>query len=257
MPSRQMLLSQEFKKNCKHPGETDSESGADPQNYSFEHVGVMKRAEFCKAAMRGVLDSLLGCRVYDPTDHTRMNRLFDELIAHSVHEPVFTPTGRVFPYRHLAESKGDAWAQRYQVLKTGWSVAMYPSEAVSKLVYEWRSLDSACATEETADQKGGLVESADGQAVEERALDECHDSRQNGCSVATNSQEVFEEIERALKDFKKRGLPTGGRMEEEGPRGYTFRCEIRRGCRKSDYYVFTPARKKLRSLRDVARHLAL
>ena len=155
MPAaRQVLLSQEFRKHCKHPGKTDSESGADPQNYAFAHVGVMSRAEFCRATLRGVVDRLLDCRVYDRRDNTRLNVIWDMMIAHSVPEPVCTRRGRVYPYRDLVQSKGDAWNQRYQVLKTGWSVALYPSDAVCKLVDVWRSADAARSGATNAREEG-------------------------------------------------------------------------------------------------------
>ena len=67
---------------------------------------------------------------------------------------------------------------------------------------------------------------------------------------------VFRDVRNALTLFKSRKLNCT--TEEAGPEGYTLRVEIRKSgdtVGQRDYYLFTPARKRLRSLPDLARHL--
>ena len=115
--------------------------GAGTIGYKVEDLGVMKRTEFYAACVRGVLDKILRCNIHNPVDHTRMNSLYDKLIAYSILVEHRLANGMVrVPYRDYKASKGAEWKQRYQLLKTGWMVGMQ-SKGVAEMVAAWRQED--------------------------------------------------------------------------------------------------------------------
>jgi len=123
------------------PGKEKTTCGASLLGYKLEDLGVMKRTEFYAACVRRELDKILGCNVYNPVDHTRMNSLYDTLIAYSVFVEHRLANGMVrVPYRDYRFSKGAEWKQRYQLLKTGWMMGM-GSTGVAEMVAAWRAED--------------------------------------------------------------------------------------------------------------------
>jgi hypothetical protein len=204
-------------------GKEKTTSGAGIDSYKVEDLGVMKRAEFYAACVRGVLDQILKCSIYNPADHTRMNSLYDKLIAYSVFVEHRLANGAVrVPYRDYKFSKGDDWKQRYQLLKTGWMVGMQ-SKGVAEMVAAWREEDGETpdetdedAEEEVPDEPGAVVE----------AYDEFRAARKTGKAA--------------------------------GPEGFSFECVKRRGGASAgalDFYAHSRCGKKIRSRRMLVSFL--
>ena len=219
------------------PGKGETPSGADPANFKFEDCGVMKRAEFYAAARDGVFDRRFGVKVYDRVDQSRMNQLFDELIAHSVNAPVALPGNRlVYPYFLLKRSKGAEWKQRYQVLKTGWMLSLQPSNQTAALIAKWRQEDGV--HEELSDESAESDESESSDEEEEPAPPPAlAEEIDRALLFAT-------EVERAYD--ARRALRREG--EWAGPGGYTFTCKRRKTGKSQghlDFYARAPGVSKV------------
>ena len=208
------------------PGKGETPSGADPANFKFEDCGVMKRIEFYAAARDGVFDKRFGVKVYDRVDQSRMNQLFDELIAHSVNAPVVLPGNRlVYPYFLLKRSKSAEWKQRYQVLKTGWMLSLQPSNQTAALIAKWR-------------QEDGVPEELSDESDESESSDEEEEP------APPPAPDLAAEVERAYD--ARRALRTEG--EWDGPGGYTFTCKRRKAGKSQghlDFYARAPGVSKV------------
>lgn len=203
-------------------GKEKTASGAGIDAYRVEDLGVMKRAEFYAACVRGVLDQILKSSIYNPADHTRMNSLYDKLIAYSVFAEHRLASGSVrVPYRDYKFSKGADWKQRYQLLKTGWMVGMQ-SRGVAEMVAAWRA--------------------EDGEAPDE-----------------TDEDEVPDELDAVVEAYDKfRAARKTGKGA--GPEGFSFECVKRRGGASAgalDFYAHSRCGKKIRSRRMLVSFLVV
>ena len=116
-------------------------SGAMPQGYKQEDLGVMRRAEFLKAYVNRTLDTIFGCRIYNRSDNSRVNTMWDTLISFSILAEE-RGCGNVVrkPYVDFRMSMGNQFKQSSQLLKVGW---MYGagSKRVRALIAMWAKED--------------------------------------------------------------------------------------------------------------------
>lgn len=136
------------------PGEFHTMSGASHAAYRVNSLGVMKRAEFFRACMKGRMDKFFNCRIFDRQDNARANELWMYFIECSRRQTVWLDDmGDRCPWRDIQSEFNDSetgeclFHENYQLLKVGWHRGFELSK-LHRLLMKWREADEQ--TPETA-----------------------------------------------------------------------------------------------------------
>jgi hypothetical protein len=138
-----------------HPGDFRTMSGASTAKYSVQSLGVMKRREFFRACMRGVIDDFLECRIFNHRDNSRANELWQYFIDSSKKQIVWLDNLQDrSPWRDMqttfvdTETGESLFNESYQLLKVGWHRG-FELAKLHRLLVKWRDED---ANEEVVEQ---------------------------------------------------------------------------------------------------------